>query len=442
MRSGALLAWGAGLAACVALGVLCFASDPAGEEPRTSPQAAVTPAADAPDVTLHLDGEAVVRLAAADLVGRPAVVDLLPVRARDPAGWTVVRAFGVRRSQFALEEPTKHLAQRDLRLYLQEDGMPAVGLFRRPREGMTPEALATLAQPGLFLPRVTDVHVWTVEEPRRAEGEQGPVLLVTVEGADTQERIPAARLDTLPVATADAGAGHEGHRVLDVVGLVVDAARVERVRIVGGGGEPLLLTREQLRAPGVAALLRVNKRGLWAFDMAGRLPSGAPQTGRRRGVTRLVVGLGEAEALPERPVASGRPVNIHRTKPSAEEQARIDALLELSRKAPDAEARAAVMAGLGDPSPQVRLRAVRSLRAWEDAVPDLWDHLQREEDVEIQRACVRTVGDRGEAAYIEQLRDWAEGRSKRVRKDVGKAMRRIAKREGLPEPERLIPRRR
>jgi len=90
----------------------------------------------------------------------------------------------------------------------------------------------------------------------------------------------------------------------------------------------------------------------------------------------------------------------------------------------------------------VRLRAVRSLVHWDDCVPDLYDHLQREPSIEIQRTCLETIGRRGGAAYIAGLRTWAAGRPRHVLKEVDKAVRRIAEREKIEEPARLVERRR
>jgi len=148
---------------------------------------------------------------------------------------------------------------------------------------------------------------------------------------------------------------------------------------------------------------------------------------------------GEGALQPEHgssPAAPAAPP-VRARRPSAEEQKRAKDLVELGRLAPDVDARAQVVAGLDDEAEVVRMEAVRSLERWPDCVPDLYEHLLREDSLEIQRTCIKTIGRRGGAEYIDGLRSWAEGRPRQVLKEVDKALRGMARRAGLEPPESL-----
>jgi hypothetical protein len=429
-----LLLWGGAALACALVGYALWQPVPPG------PPSGPIPATEAADVVVHLDGEPVATLSAFDLLERRRLSALLPDSAREMSSWTALWARGPSLSRFRVETPGERLGDRDVYLYLGPDGHPAIGVFRRLHDGMSPAVRAELSAPGLFLHKVVDVQVWTGEEPRGVPAEQVGSLRVEVVGAPEPAMLSAADIAALPAPSAAGREGSDARHLFHIVALVAPAAQIEQVE-VRGPGTPILLSRAVLRDPGVYALLRRNKRGLWVFDLHGYTAEGEPVTGRMRGVSSLVVTLGAAVDLPEVPAASpahAAPARVNTASgPTPEEKKRIDALLELSRLAPDREARAQVLEGLEDESERVRLRAVRSLLFWEDCAEDLYAHIQREPSIEIQRTCVKAIGDKGEADFIERLGDFARGRSKEVVKQVDKARRRIAAREQLPEPERL-----
>ena len=435
----AVVLMGTGLVVC-AVAVLWQLSLDA-DAPAT---VAIEPAPNARSITLHFNGEAVGTVTPDELRERQLLIDFLPKDARDISEWKVLRAQGDRLAHFDVENPAERIEERDVCLYLLEGGWPSIGVFRRLDDSMSASVREQLSRPGLFLGKVRTIYVWTVDRPVPVSSAGGPSLEVVVEDGGKPAKVTAARIATLPAIVADGDRAHEGRHLLDVVGLVTQAERVDNVRLENGTGTPVDVPRRWLRAPGVKPLLRVNRRGLWAFDMAGTTDADEPAGGRMRGVLRLVVTLGAAQPLPtERVAATEAPVTARpNVKPSPDEKLRMNALLELSRLAPDTTARAQVMLGLRDESEFVRLRAVRSLVYWDDCVPDLYDHLQNEPSVEIQRTCLKTIGRRGTVEYIEDLGEWAQGRSKRVLKEVDKARRRIAERAGVEPPEQLVQRRR
>jgi hypothetical protein len=420
--------------ACVAIVVWAF-HDSAAYGPD-----GIGPASDAFPVTVHLNGAAVMTVTPDELRVRRMLADYLPEDARDMNAWKMLRAQSDRLAHFQVENPAERFEERDVCLYLLDGGWPSIGVFRRLDEQMSEAVRAQAARPGLFLGKVRDVYVWTVEVPARASEIRGPALEVVIESGGPPASLTAAQIHSLAPVGARRDRQQDGRHLLDVVGLAVDAERVESVRVLGTGATPATIPRVFLRDTGVNALLRLNRRGLWAFDMAGETEAGERRSERVRGVRRLIVTLGKAQPLPKHRERAPDEVPVTaqpNKRPSAEEKARITELIELSRLAPDADARALIVQRLDDASESVRLRAVRSLKYWDDCSPELYQHIQTEDSIEIQSTCIHTIGRKGGIEYMEDLRDWASGRSKRVLKEVDKAVRRIANRKGVEAPGRL-----
>jgi hypothetical protein len=297
-----------------------------------------------------------------------------------------------------------------------------------------------------------EIHVWTSEPPEGADAKAaGPPLSVTVEGdpATPGRPVTADEIAALPGVAAGDRPGRRAAFLLDVAALVLPRTRIAGLRAEGREGEPIRIERDALADPDLQATLRLNNRGQWVAEVLGATGPSVSGPTQIRGVVRLVLIAGdEGPALePARPdtgeeaSAEPTPGRLFRVAlPTEEERARIHELVELTRGSRDPAARARIVEALSDPSEAVRLRAVRSLSLWKDAVPDLLAHMDREPSADIQETCVDFIGHLGDADVIPRLQAWGQGRSRRLLKAVDKAVRRIARDRDLAGPGRLLPR--
>jgi len=251
-------------------------------------------------LVLSLDGAPVDTIQAAELTSRKALEAALPESARDPASWKLVEAFGLSR-HLRLPEPAKTYRDQDLVLYLDAEGRPSLGVFRRDRPELSAEVRRLIREPTVALVAAAEVRVWTAPPPTQKPDAWD--LAVTVDGAET--RLAAAALLALPEVEsgepAEGGTGggrgqgrkgkrgRQGWLLADVIALGTKGKTPTMVVLHGGGDARVEVGLEALGArTGRIAVFKRNKRGETLYRIVDAATGDVVET-PLRGVTRIEV---------------------------------------------------------------------------------------------------------------------------------------------------------
>jgi hypothetical protein len=202
-------------------------------------------------VRIRVDGEEVAALDVTKLGARPRLRDVLPEEDRDPAAWTHVGATARGRRSLSLWDPAKARPDQEILLYVV-NGAAAVGLFRTPPAGASPELIAELDKPRVELTEVEAVDVHTVPPPPSPRAQ----LVARVDGVAVPLDLGALPRIEKPKNTR--GHAKAGWSLATIVEALAPGKRIASVR-VGERDVPV----EQL---GVAEL-RINRRGELGLDV-------------------------------------------------------------------------------------------------------------------------------------------------------------------------------
>jgi hypothetical protein len=269
-----------------ALVAACDESAPRAGAPSVASSA--TPSAAAPvasqKITVRFDGRA--RDVPVTKIQRN-LADLLPPEGRDPKVWRELRADSADgKRTLAVSDFSKKYREHDVRVFVDDEGRPAVGIFRRVRPDMAAHVKAKLKEPHVVLVDAATIDIRTEVTKREAPKKQRLSMVV----AGAEQELAAAKLEALDMAMPPGKhqrgrRRNRGWRLRDVVGLAADLSKVARVELVDGDGDELVVDGDELRGKGSVVLLRYNNRGelgatSWTADGESR---------RLRGVVKLVV---------------------------------------------------------------------------------------------------------------------------------------------------------
>lgn len=409
------------------------------EPSRVGAPGASPPEADA--VRILVNGTEVARVAQDRLAERRPLASFLPPEARDPEAWRLLRARALGNGRFSVAEPAERFDDHVVLLYLAGAEWPSVGVFRR-IDPSTSEAVRTqIDRPTVFLVRVREVEVWTVDPPETRPEPSATKLEIQVIGEPVRI-VTEADLEDLPPRPGAGGRSHggAGWHLRDVVALAARPERVDVVLALDEEAEAVRIEGDEFRDPADDPTLRLNRRRQLVLERFGALAmEGAA---RLRGVVRIEVTLREEDAVPPPRTVSGESVGDERADEEPRrllDRERRQAIQALASAAPDPEARQALVDLLEDPDPKARDRAVHALLRWDDTTDVLYGRLSREDDPEVQCTLLRAIGDRGRVEHFEPLQRWMSSRDRAVSKAARKSVRRFARRLGEEVPEAARP---
>lgn len=292
-----LVAWAARVAWVAAVEVRLFAllvvlsagvaceSAPAPPAPVPTASTGLAAPVVGPKITVQFDDE--VRDVALGKVPL-SLADVLPEAGRDPVSWRELSAKSSDgKRTLAVQRFAEKYANHDVRLYVDDQGRPAVGIFRRMRADMPAHVKATLAKPHIVLVDAESVQVRTKEVvvPKREQ----PPLTVSIDGVD--KKLTPSDLAGLnkasPPGEQPRQRQRKGWRLQDVIGLVTPLSSVAHVKLLNDADDSLMVKGDALVKDELVVLLRYNNRGalgLTSWDVA---KGGEPR--RMRDVVKLVI---------------------------------------------------------------------------------------------------------------------------------------------------------
>jgi hypothetical protein len=253
-------------------------------------------------LTILLDGEAIGVLEAAALRPRVLLQEAVEPPLPAPPTWLVLEGRAKNRLLRVLDPATRYKEQ-DVYLYLDAEGRPAVGIFRRDRPELTEQTRRLIREPTIALVQAESVHIRTQPEPEKTTA--GPSLLVVTTGEEPRP-LRAEALRALPLADLLHEGGQEkrrgaskrskkggGYHLADALALV-ETRPIASVRLIAADGTELVLEASALQertAP--LPLLKLNRRGQFQFRSSGGGADGAGPAPQLRGLERIVITLAE-----------------------------------------------------------------------------------------------------------------------------------------------------
>jgi hypothetical protein len=204
-------------------------------------------------VRIRVDGEEVGGVDAAQLRARPRLRDVLPEEDRDPSEWTHVGATARGNRSLSLWAPANARPDQEIHLYVA-NGAAAVGLFRAPPPGASPELIAELERPRVELTEVEVIDVRTAPPPPSPREE----LVATVDGVVVP--LDLAALPRLEKPKRTRGHARAAWSLRAIAETLAPGKRIASVR----AGETEVAA-DQLET----AELRINRRGELGLDVGG-----------------------------------------------------------------------------------------------------------------------------------------------------------------------------
>lgn len=205
------------------------------------------------------DGNLTRRVAVADLE-EPVALSSLVKSAPDEWVWLQVKSADGRAMTIA--DVTETYDDHDIRLYLDAERRPSVGVFRRIPSHASPAVRRKLAQPRPFVVGATSLELRTVPMPT-AERERRSVV---VSRGGREVTLKPAQLEALKRVHARGGGRRKaGWRLEDVV--KASGLGLGDVVLIDAEGKRAPVTASQLADDAVVALLRYNRRGLLRFSL-------------------------------------------------------------------------------------------------------------------------------------------------------------------------------
>ncbi|HUH02723.1 MAG TPA: hypothetical protein VML75_12075 [Kofleriaceae bacterium] len=248
---------------CVGLALGC------GKKREQEP--ATAPAPEAGAVAVLRDGTPVATLPAAAFAAEQplaSVTELGP-----PGEWRLVTGRGEGGRELYIRDPARAYDGHTIKLYRDQRGQPAVGVFRNPRP-TTPRQLEGLAgAPVIYLTGVASIDVRTQKEDLPAAKE--PSLELRVPGTGGPITLEGTQLQALAaLEPPDRRESSTGWSLADVIGAGHALDGAPAVQLIGEGGATLDIPAGALTDPTQILLLKLNRRGQYRFKWWKR--EGAP----------------------------------------------------------------------------------------------------------------------------------------------------------------------
>ncbi len=188
---------------------------------------------------------------------------VLPESARDPKTWREIRAGSVdERRTLAVQRFAEKYREHDVRLYVDDEGRPSVGIFRKIRADMPAHVKAKLAKPHVALVDAAWLAVRTREI--QAPADRNVPLMVSIDGvkqAVGRDRLSALARVSPPDEEQQGRRRKRGWRLQDVVGLVTDMRSVARLTLLSKDEDSMTIQPRALVKNEVVVLLRFTNRG-------------------------------------------------------------------------------------------------------------------------------------------------------------------------------------
>ena len=258
-----------------------------------------------PAVSVSLDGQPIVELAAESIVSRRSLHEAVGGKAGDQATWRVLEAVALDGRDVWISHLPERFGNHDIDLFSDPKHGPSLGIFVRVKPGAAPHLIASARKPRQGLVGVTAIRLWTKERPTKQEPTRR-ALGVEVGGKAAPSLMPKelAKLKRIAPFEGKAvrGKRNRGWPVREIVALRVAVSQVKELTVHGADGAQLQLTRSQLLDERRIALIRYNHRGdanvgIWDRDLSAR-------TERMRRVLRLEIALEPNARARKAPTAS------------------------------------------------------------------------------------------------------------------------------------------
>lgn len=223
---------------------------------------APAPSPEVEGIAVLRDGSPVATLPAAAFTAEQ---PLTSVAELGPASeWRLVTARGDGGRELYIRDPARAYEGHTIKLYRDQRGKPALGVFRNPRTA-TPRQLEGLAAaPVIYLTDVASIDVRTQKE--ELPEAKDPSLELRVPGAGGPITLEGTQLQALTAMKApDQRESSTGWSLADVIRAGHAVAGAPAVQLIDEGGGTLDIPAGTLTDPTQILFLKLNRRGQYRF---------------------------------------------------------------------------------------------------------------------------------------------------------------------------------